>query len=174
MDLKKATKPKIINLILSTSEIAAFFGVSRVSVHKWNKNGLPKIKHGKYDLKIVFDWWWDNIAQYHTAELVDKSMEDARRSYWTAKAEGERIKVDKLKDTLIAWVEIESEWCARVAVVTSGLNAFSDRLPPLLEGKTRPQAQEIIRNEIWMLRDSYARRGKYTPKSKRKKRKKNG
>ena len=172
MTKQKSKKPKIINLVLSTSEVAAFFGVSRVSVHKWHKNGLPKIKHGTFDLKIVFDWWWDNIAQYHTAELTDGSMDTARREYWQAKAESERIKVDQLKDTLVAWIEIEKEWCARVVVVTSGLNAFSDRLPPLLEGKSRPQMQKIIKDEVWQLRDSYARKGKYTTENKKKKSKK--
>ncbi|MBU0977842.1 MAG: terminase small subunit [Nanoarchaeota archaeon] len=151
------------DLILSTSEIGAFFGVSRIAVHKWHKSGCPKIKYGKFDLKAVFDWWWLNIASYHTSEILDGSLEDARREYWQAKAEGMRLEVDKIKETLVSWNKIETEWCSRVAVVTSGLSAFADRLPPLLEGKARAEVQKIIKDEVWQLRDSYARKGKYTP-----------
>lgn len=159
-----------MELILSTSEIATFFGVTRHAIQKWFKNDCPKISHGKCNLKAVFDWWWENIASYHTPEILDSTMEDARREYWTAKAEGERIKVDQLKESLVSWEEIEKEWCARVAVVTSGLSAFADRLPPLLEGKTRPQMQKVIRDEVWQLRDGYTRKGRYTPKPITKKR----
>jgi len=168
---EESKKPQS-NLIVSTSDVQAFFGVSRKTVHVWNKNGCPKVKHGRYDLKTVFDWWWENIAAYHTSEILDSSMENARREYWQAKAEGERIKVDQLKETLVSWDKIETEWCARVAVVTSGLSAFADRLPPLLEGKSRAETQKIFKDEVWQLRDSYARKGKYTLESKEKKPKK--
>ena len=157
------------NLVVSTSDVQMFFGVSRKTVHTWNKNGCPKVKHGKYDLKAVFDWWWENIAAYHTSEILDRSMEDARRDYWQAKAEGERIKVDQLKESVVSWDKIELEWCARVGVVTAGLNAFADRLPPLLEGKSRAEMQKTIADEVWQLRDSYARKGKYSPEREKKK-----
>ena len=170
----KASAKASINLIVSTSDVQAFFGVSRKTVHVWNKNGCPKVKHGKYNLKAVFDWWWENIAAYHTSEILDGSLENARREYWQAKAEGERIKVDQLKETLVSWDKIDIEWCARVAVVTSGLSAFADRLPPLLEGKSRPQMQNVIKQEVWQLRDSYARKGKYTLKENKPAKKKRG
>jgi len=165
---EESQKPKS-NLIVATSDVQAFFGVSRKTIHVWNKNGCPKASYGKYDLKAVFDWWWENIASYHTSEILDGSMEDARRDYWQAKAEGERIKVDQLKESVVSWERIEQEWCARVGAVTAGLSAFADRLPPLLEGKSRPEMQKTIADEVWALRDGYARKGKYSPEIEKKK-----
>jgi len=157
-----------INLILSTSQIAAFFGVTRWAIQKWLKAGCPKIKHGQLDLKAVFDWWFENIAESKIPDT--ERLQTLKAEHLIEKIKIERLKVAQLEGSMAAWDTIENEWVARVGVVTSGLNAFADRLPPILEGKGRVEMQSIIRKETWELRDAYCRKGKYTPAIKEKKR----
>lgn len=151
-----------VNLILSTSQVAAFFDVTRHAVQKWLKAACPKIKHGQLDLKAVFDWWFENIAESKIPDT--EKIQELKAQHLTERIRGERLKNAQTEGTLFDQDTVVTEWAARVAVVTSGLTAFADRLPPLLEGKGRIEMQEIIKKEVWELRDSYYRKGKYTPK----------
>jgi len=155
-----------MNIDVSTKDLAEFFGVTVRTVANWHENGCPQVSRGKWNLKVVFDWWWDNIAQSRAVEESgDESMNEAKRLYWWQKAEGEKIKNEQLRENLVSWEDIDKEWAGRVAVVTSGLEAFADRLPPILDGKPRKEMREIIKGEVRLLRDAYAREGKYCPKT---------
>ena len=68
---------------------------------------------------------------------------------------------EQAEGALIPRDEVATLWAARVVEVTSGLQGLADRLPPLLVGKDRAQIREIIHEEIWRLRDQYARSGKH-------------
>jgi len=148
----------------ATKEVTEFFDINKSTLTRWKNAGARGyISRDRWDLKELNLWWIEFIYQGPVNEETDSSLAAARRDYWQAKAEGEQLKVAELKESVVSWDKIETEWCARVAVVTSGLEAHADRLPPLLEGKSRAQMQKIIKQEIWQLRDSYARKGKYTP-----------
>jgi hypothetical protein len=73
------------------------------------------------------------------------------------------VLVDQLNENLVPRGEIAKEWAARVGELTAGLTGLIDRLPPLLEGKDRAVMREIIHEEVWNLRDQYARDGRYSP-----------
>lgn len=152
-------------MIAGTNEIAELFGVTTMAVGLWVKKGCPKIGRGQWDVKEVLDWWIVNIYQAPGggAEADDESMLEAKRQYWTAKAEGERIKVEQTKGNLIPKKDIASEWSWRMAEVCNGLQSLAMRLPPLLEGKTPIQMREIIDKEQWSLRDIYCRTGRFCP-----------
>lgn len=81
-----------------------------------------------------------------------------------AKAVREEMLVKQLKGTLIQRDEVYTEWAGRVALVTSALEIFADRLPPLLQGKKREKMYQTIKQEVWELRDSFCTKGKYCPK----------
>ena len=160
-------KPILKPIILSTAQVGAFFGVTRWAVQKWLNAGCPKIKYGQLDLKAVFDWWMENLAESKIPDT--ERLQTLKAEHLTERIKGERLKNAQLEGSLFDQDTVVTEWAARVAVVTSGLNAFADRLPPLLEGKGRIEMQEIIKKEVWELRDSYYRKGKYTPEVKEKK-----
>jgi phage terminase Nu1 subunit (DNA packaging protein) len=153
-----------INIILNTTETAAFFGVTTRSVQNWAKAGCPQRKRGHWNLKAVYDWWWEYIGQDRAeADIGDASINEAKRHYWWAKSKTEEIKNEQLIDRLITWEQIEKEWAGRVAVVAAGLTAMIDRLPPLLVGRDRREMRAIVKQEVLVLRKSYARKGKYVP-----------
>lgn len=152
-------------MIAGTNEIADLFGVTTMAVGLWVKKGCPKLGRGQWDVKEVFEWWLANIYQSPGggAEDNDESMLEAKRLYWSAKAEGERIKVEQTKANLIPKKDIANEWAWRMSEVTNGLNALAMRLPPLLEGKTQVEMREVIDKEQWVLRDMYCRTGRFCP-----------
>jgi hypothetical protein len=78
-----------------------------------------------------------------------------------ARATREEMLVEQIKENLISRDEIARCWAARVAEVTAGLVALSERLPPLLAGKDHQAMREIIALEVHHLRDRYARDGKF-------------
>lgn len=165
-DLEQKKETKELSLILSTSQIAAFFDVTRQAVQKWTKVGCPKIKHGQFSLKAVFDWWMENLAESKIPDT--ERLQSLKAEHLIERIKGVRLKNEQLEGSLFDRDTIVTEWAGRVAIVTSGLNAFADRLPPLLEGKGRVEMQEVIKKEVWELRDAYYRKGKYTPEVKEK------
>ena len=91
----------------------------------------------------------------------EKDLADLR--WRLAKARREELLVEQLNENLVPRGEIAKEWAARVGELTAGLTSLIDRLPPLLQGKDRAEIREIIFEEIWNLRDQYARDGRYSP-----------
>lgn len=148
------------DLIVDLTTVARFFGVSIRQVNNWvTHKGCPKLKHGVYDLKAVQDWWFETIVGVDTREI-----EDVKLKYWKWKAEGEKQKVEEGAGKLVAWDTIDKAWSERVGLVCSGLALFRDRLPPLLEGRSQAEMRQILDREVRLLRENYAREGRYTPK----------
>ena len=153
-----------MDLIVTTKTLSKFFGVSPQAIALWHKRGCPKLKHGTWDLKAVFDWYLVNVLDLQNGE--SGSLADVKLAYWTAKSEREFFELEVKKKKFFSRKEVISGWAARVDRVTSGLEAFKYRLPPLLEGKTRAQIFKILTDEIYILRDNYANWGKYCPEVK--------
>jgi hypothetical protein len=139
--------------------VGSFFGVTPRTVQNWANRGCPKLKHGLYDLKAVVEWWVEHIVGADSQEI-----EGVKLKYWTWKAEKEKVGVERCKEELIPRASIAQEWALRVAELTAALTALIDRLPPLLVEKPREEVRRILDEEIWQLRDQYAREGRYCPK----------
>ena len=138
--------------------VSRFFGVSKRIINKWVRDrGCPRVKRGIYDLKAIHEWWLENIhgAGQGSAE------NDAKLEYWRWKTERERISVQRMREQLLDRKEVARQWAKRVAEVTAALSILKDRLPPLVEGKKRQEISRIIEDEVWQLRETFARRGKY-------------
>lgn len=154
-ELSKVMEPdERSNLVVDTSSVAKFFGVSPRSVQVWVKEKrCPRIKHGLFDLQAVFAWWNENIASGSDS----MATEDIKQEYWRWKTEYEKTRVLKEQDLLIPSDIVTDAWAARVVELTGGLAALAERLPPLVVGKSRNEVREIIRREVWELRDNYSR-----------------
>jgi phage terminase Nu1 subunit (DNA packaging protein) len=155
------SKPEII---VSTNQLADFFEVTRNTISRWNEAGCPKEGRGRWNLKDVYDWYWENIAAERAAqESGDESLTEARRKYWWQKARGEEMRNERESGRLIPKENVVREWAFRVTQVAEGLSAFSKRLPPLLEGKTQAEMCRILEDEAWKLRDNFTRTGEFCP-----------
>ena len=156
--------PKIT---LKTTELADFFGVTRKTIAEWHKAGCPQVKRGIWDLKIVHEWWFENIAKSKIPD--DESLAEAKRKYWTAKAQNEELKAQYQEGKLVSWEEVTREWAKRAAEYKNGCFELENSLPPLLEGKIQSDMRKIIYEKVWSLFDRVCRTGTFCPKGKNKK-----
>lgn len=95
-------------------------------------------------------------------EMDEKDAADLR--WRLARAQREEVLTKQLLGELISREEVAKGWADRVGVVVSGLNALIDRLPPILEGKSRAEMRELIKAEVYELRRAYCEAGEYSPK----------
>lgn len=150
-------------LLLGTSEVAKFFGVTSKCVsNDWRKAGCPQVKRGTWDLKAVFDWWWENIASERAAKMGgDESLNEAKRQYWWSKAEEGQIKVTQAKEDLIPKENVYKQWAQRMAEYKNGCFGMVNGLPPLLEGKDQADMRQIIEDYVWNMFKRVTRYGKF-------------
>ena len=106
----------------------------------------------------------NDAGESKNTENVDDEIKKADLKYKRARALKEQIFAEQIRGTLYSKAEVLTEWTARVAVICEGLEALADRLPPLLVGLSAKEMQATIRTEIRILRESYAKNGKYTPR----------
>ena len=134
--------------------------ISKASVDQWLKT------KGKKDGRKKT---YENLeAGEDNSDLpIKKELADLR--YRLAKADKEEVTAALLKGKAYYREDVIKDWCKRVALVKAGLMAFADRLPPLVEGKNQLETREILQEETTILLESFATKGKYTPKEKRKK-----
>jgi len=148
------------DLIVSTSVICAFFEVSPRTPLNWKQSGCPCERHGRWDLKAVFDWWQNNIM-VSASEEKNKALAAIKLDYWRDKARNERLRADKTEEELISKDEVAKQWAMRLSEVANGLAALSMRLPPLLEGKSQSGMRAIIDSEQKKIRGNYYRTGRF-------------
>jgi hypothetical protein len=159
-----ANYKKVEDLIVPTSVVAAFFDVTARQIQRWVKDGgCPKVRYGFFNLKDVFDWWTNNIADIKSGN-GNESLNEIKFEYWKAKGEAERVRVDQLKGTLISRAEIYRQWAKRILVLFAGLDQFKNRLPPLLADRDRAEMQKIIESEIIDLQRGLTEPGEHYPK----------
>jgi len=154
-------------LIMSDEEASIYLGVSKrtVSWHKTRGN-LTQNPDGTFDRKELdrfMEGRGNDGGKKSTLKDLMEKKEAADLRWKIAKAEREEMLNAKLKGELFTKDEIMQGWCSRVSAVTAGLEAFADRMPPLLVGKKRNEMRDIFIDEIWRLRDIYSRPGKYCP-----------
>lgn len=148
-------------MIASTNQIAEIFGVTDRAIRLWSDRGCPKNSYGKWDVRKVLNWWLENI--YKTEDDTEE-MAAAKLEYWQAKSRVEKVKADVAEDKAILVDDFKQSWVWRVSEMSNGLGSIPLRLAPLVVGKTESDIRSILENEIWKIRDKFARTGKFTPK----------
>jgi len=147
-------------IYLNTTQMVELFGVTRKTLTVWKGEGADSayVSRGKWDLKVFLEWWLDNVHETKGPSSPDIQAERLR--WERGRADKIELQVQALKGEMKSKDEIHREWAARISLVVSGLNIYQDRLPPLLEGKTRNQMRAIIRKENERLRNWYIKEGK--------------
>ncbi len=154
-------------MIATTKQISEVFGVTQQAISLWSEKGCPKVGHGKWDIREVFNWWLENI---YKEENDTEEMAAAKLEYWQAKARSEKVKADVAEDKAILVDDFKQSWVWRVSEMSNGLGSIPLRLAPLIAGKHESDIRSILENEIWKIRDKFARTGKFTPQPEPKKR----
>lgn len=148
---------------LSQKQIASALGESDRTIRNWTKKGMPRNPDKTYDLPAVIKWMLLDAADDGTVPGL--AGPDGGEK-WLSLYRQERYLLTKMQrereEGQCYYVEeIASEWVKRMAEVSSGLDMLSYRLPPLLEGKDQDGMRYVIDGEVWKLKDTYCRIGKF-------------
>lgn len=156
-------------MLVTSDTLCQLFDVrSPGTLTKWKAAGAPGyVNRNEWDLKPFLRWWLDNIHEGTQAQDGDGTgtLAVAKLDYWRAKADGERLDVDKKRGALVTRGDIAAEWKWRVAEISSGLDMLALRLPPRLEGHNQAEMRRIIEEETDNLRRNYCREGRFCPQS---------
>jgi hypothetical protein len=146
-------------IVCTADDLRLAFDVANKTIHEWVKLGLPKLARGQYDMIACCRWWRKNIVGRDDPK--DRDMNEAKRQYWVEKAARMRLEREATERKLLPKADVLKEWTWRVAEVTAGLSLLASRLPPALEGKDQIEMAETVRAEVKLIRDNYARGGKF-------------
>lgn len=144
---------------------AKYAGVSKrtLSYHVTRGN-IRQNDDGTID-KDELDRWLQSKGRKKKAADGERDIsaekEEADLRWRLARAQREELLVSQIRGETLTLEEVLQAWTVRVAEVTAGLQNLVDRLPPLLDGRGREEIRAILTEEIWALRDRYARDGKF-------------
>lgn len=157
--VKKDGKDKK-HAIVPTKVICGIYGIFPSQLSLWESQDgaeIAKIAHNKWDATLFLKWWLE--VKYNMIDPDDPQAQEYRTRWEKARAETLEVKLDILRGELKSKDEIHQQWAARMAIIINGLTIYQDRLPPLLEGKTKAQMRAIIKTENNRLRDWYCKEG---------------
>lgn len=147
---------------LQRADIAKIFGVHPTTVSRWKPAGCPCSPDGKiYSAPDVHKWLVDQATADFGKDREPQGDSPALERYREARAAMAEIDLKEREGELISREDVSREWALRVAEISAGLEFLADRLPPLLVGKEREEIRKIIADEVYKLRETYSRRGKY-------------
>lgn len=140
-----------MELILSTRDAAKFFGVTtKCLTNDWKKAGCPQLSRGRWDLKAVHDWWFENIAADRAASRAgNDSLAEAKKKYWWNMAELKQLDLEVANGKYIRVTDVEAEAEHVFGELNSILNALPSRLAPkLMQRESLPEIQRILEDGI--------------------------
>ena len=149
------------------NELSTVLGVHPSTVSRWvARTGCPRSPDGTYDLRKVILW------RLEDCELENVSSENEEAQRWLTEFRRERALLAKIErkrteKELISKEDVATEWAKRLSNLALSLDNLVNRLPPMLEGKSRREIASMLKGEIWAFRAAYARKGYYTPNQKK-------
>ena len=146
--------------IITTKTLCGIFGLFPSQTSLWKRDegaDIAAVGHNKWDATLFLEWWLEN--KYNPIDPNDPDARMYHTRWEKARAERLELQVAMLRGDVKPKDEIHQQWAARIAIVINGLTIYQDRLPPLLEGKTKAQMRAIIRKENNRLRDWYCGQG---------------
>ena len=159
-------KPALLQTNLEAAEYCGF--TTRMISYHVTRGNIKANKDGTFDRSELDRFLATKGGRRQKAAAgIDEKSDAAMLRYRIAKARREEMLVMQLEGNLASWEEVESQWRERIVIVTSGLEAFKNRLPGILVGKSRRDIQDILEEEIKLLREAYAGEGKYCPNEKK-------
>jgi hypothetical protein len=157
---------------VSRNIIAHVLGVKPPTISSWvSAEGCPRNPDKTYNIRTVVSWYSDRIedsVRKKQSGLPQNVSEEGGE--WLDKYRKEKALIARLdrlerEKELMPIEDVHLEWATRVSVVTHGLELLIDRLPPLIEGKTRIDIAKILKQEVYDFRKSFVKHGRYCPKN---------
>jgi len=121
---------------VTTKEAAGFFDVDKSTLTLWKQAGADAAYLGRneWDLKQLVFWWAENIHEGSTKESADESLSEAKRLYWRAKAERERLRADQERGKLLPESEVKAALIELIMLAKKAFMLLPQTAPASLVG----------------------------------------
>ncbi len=145
------------------NELSSVFGVHPSTISRWvARDRCPRNPDGTFDLRKVIIW------RLEENDLEPAPCENEEALRWMTEFRRERALLAKIErrrseGELISKQDVASQWAKRLQNLAQSLDNLVNRLPPILERKSRREIGSLLKAEIWAFRTAYSRRGRYTP-----------
>ncbi|MBW2609934.1 MAG: hypothetical protein JRC68_06290 [Deltaproteobacteria bacterium] len=168
-------------VVTSKEAVARHYGVTKRTIINWSHRDtpMPQLPNG-YDLVAVGRWalkeglikdpglipGQENTAPAPSGDGDPVEGNGHERAYYETEikrldSELKAFKLQVAKGEYVLRGDVAAEWAARVKEVSRGMEFLANRLPPLIIGKTEDEMQMLISNEVWEIRDRFARTGRF-------------
>lgn len=141
----------------SSKEMYTLLGISRETLSQYTKAGMPKIARGRYNAKAALDWWLENIYTGRN-EKDDEDMTEAKRRYWSSKADEAELKVKQRKGEIMLVEDHESIKTLMCSDLRNTMLSWPSRIAP-----NDDDLRKMLREEIFRLLESFIRAGNFAP-----------
>ena len=125
----------------TTNELCQIFGVTRPTISKYVRDGMPKLGRGRFSIPACHQWLVDRVK----GDAPD--TEDARRRLYVAQERHKSLETDILSGSMIP-ADDAHHFCLKVvSLCVTQFEALPARLGSSVLGLTRPPDAEAIIEE---------------------------
>ncbi len=162
METQQVPAGKMSSFIINTAKTALFFDTTSRTIQRWAEAKCPQVKRGWFDLKAVTAWWLENIFESKVDES-DETIRHYRQQYEKWRSEKVRIEVETTKGNLLDHQTVVNMAVQQVRAIKGGLEALSNRLAPVLAGKSLNEIRAIIDRETRGMLENWSNSGAFIP-----------
>ncbi len=134
--------------LVTVSQVAKALDVSERYVQVLVKRGMPRERHGKYDLGACMAWYIRYLHRKYSVQGVEaeetpeeavtvRTLNAARQRLILAQADREELELARARAELIPVQVYEERVAAQIMQARQRLLALPGRVAPSLEGETR-------------------------------------
>ena len=151
MELKRATR----------AEVAEIFGVYLRTLTNWEKDGMPRLRTGRFNLVAVAKWRTEQLNVKKPKETPESSEKDRQlASLRREQARTARLNRKKLEGSLVP-ADLATRVISECAVtVRNAIMGLGRRLAPRLVGMDAPQIEHTVNEETDGILRHLAKKGK--------------
>lgn len=156
-ELKKfeAVEEKRHGVVFTHEDLATVFKISRQSVHKWIKNGMPVEPDGSFDILKIKQWHTDR-----SNKKDDDREEDFDKLTGEVKYRLLKLKLDQVQGSLISREEVKEDLGNEILVIKLHFLSLPKQLAPQLFGLEIVEIEEVMGKKIKEIISGFAK-GKY-------------
>lgn len=142
-----------MELTVNTGTLCLIFGVTRPTVGKWVKDGMPKMGRGMFDVPAAVQWQMDRVR----GDTPD--TEEARRRLYVAQESHKVLETEILRGTVIRSDDVAHFNTALAGEYVAAIDSLPPRLGSELAGIADPaQCEEVIERECRGIRADLERK----------------
>ena len=128
---KDTSVPRFAN----ADALGEFMEVSKAQVLKLYREGMPRVKRGRYDVKVCVVWYLDRLRSRVQGDIAT-GVKDERAKLVKEQTRRTRLEADKAERLQVPRDEVEDGYLEVAGVFKASLLAMAPRIASEIAGKT--------------------------------------